>query len=75
MALENYELARQDFAAAIQIEPGYALSYYARGLAEYYLQQYDEATQDFNTYLELAPASEYRALIEQWLAEMNTAPE
>ena len=49
----RYEMAIDDFSAALSIDPDRAEDYYWRGMAKYQLEQYEAATADFDAAIRL----------------------
>uniref|UniRef100_A0A8C3B8N9 Tetratricopeptide repeat domain 32 n=1 Tax=Cairina moschata TaxID=8855 RepID=A0A8C3B8N9_CAIMO len=58
----EFAAAMEDYAAAIESQPGFEVPYYNRGLVLYRLGCFDEAIKDFRKVLELNPQFEDAAL-------------
>ena len=67
MRLERgeYWAAIADFNSIIAHNPGFALAYLNRAVANYQLRRFSEARSDFNTALSLARSASLRAILEE----------
>ncbi|WP_076542870.1 lipoprotein NlpI [Shewanella sp. UCD-KL21] len=60
----EFEPAYESFDGVLELSPQYDYAYLNRGIALYYGERYELATEDMRTFLAQAPADGYRAL---WL--------
>lgn len=61
----EYWAAIADFNSIIAHNPGFALAYLNRAVANYQLRRFSEARSDFNTALSLARSAKLRAILEE----------
>eukprot|EP00435_Cladocopium_sp_Y103_P033820 s1023_g8.t1 len=54
-SLENYDKALEDGAECVRLKPDWPKGYTRKGLAEYFLQKYDDAAETYKAGLKLAP--------------------
>lgn len=54
-SLQRFDEAMANFDRSIQLDPGYASFYFARGAAHFYRRKYDNAIQDFSQAVTLNP--------------------
>mmetsp|Transcript_4245 Transcript_4245/g.12399 ORF Transcript_4245/g.12399 Transcript_4245/m.12399 type:complete len:578 (-) Transcript_4245:401-2134(-) len=54
-SLEQYEKALEDGAQCVKLKPDWPKGYTRKGLAEFFLQKYDEAAETYKAGLKLAP--------------------
>ena len=52
---KDYQKAFEDSAKCVEIKPDWAKGYQRKGLAEFYLDKYDEAIETYNVGLKLDP--------------------
>ena len=56
-AYTNYDAAIAEYTKAIELNAGFALAYYDRGIQKYYKNEFSEAIKDFDISIEIAPAA------------------
>uniref|UniRef100_A0A7S1FC95 Hsp70-Hsp90 organising protein n=1 Tax=Noctiluca scintillans TaxID=2966 RepID=A0A7S1FC95_NOCSC len=54
-SLEKYEKALEDGTECVKLKPDWAKGYTRKGLAQYFLKQYDDAAETYKAGLKLAP--------------------
>ena len=68
---KNYKVAVESYNSAIQKTDNFAPAYYGRGLAFYYLGEYDKAINDFNRAIKLEP-NYFEAIYAKGICLVNT---
>ena len=71
--IDEYTKAIKDYNKALNLNPDHALTYFNRAYAYYYLKDYRNARDDFETFLDMEPDSDRRDEIEDLLADMADA--
>ena len=54
-SLEKYEQALEDGAKCVSLKPDWSKGYARKGLAEFFLQEYDAASETYKAGLKIAP--------------------
>ena len=71
LTIADYDQAARDCDEAIRLEPSLAEAHRNCGVVQRHLGRVDAAMQSFTRYLELSPQASDRAIVEEWLSELQ----